>query len=73
MNAAPGRHRAVAIKPPVSIFVFTLLGNLINAFTGTEPRAIFGVPITATILWYLSTQAVRNYFSSTADRITHNP
>ena len=47
----------------VGIFVFNLLGDLANSLTGTEPRAIIGVPITAAILWYLSTRAVRDYFS----------
>lgn len=40
------------------------LGDLINALSGREPRAIVGVPIVILILAYLSTRRVRLFFSS---------
>ena len=40
------------------------LGDLINALSGREPRAIVGVPIVMLILAYLLTRRVRIFFSS---------
>ena len=41
-------------------------GDLVNAALGIEPRAVFGVPVVAVILWYLSRRQVRAFFQTTA-------
>lgn len=40
------------------------LGDLINALSGREPRAIVGVPIVMLILAYLLTRRVKLFFSN---------
>jgi uncharacterized membrane protein (DUF2068 family) len=42
-----------------------LTGDLVNAALGIEPRAVFGVPVVAVILWYLSRRQVRAFFQTT--------
>ena len=41
------------------------LGDLFNALSGTERRAIVGVPVVILILAYLMTRRVKLFFSST--------
>jgi len=41
------------------------LGDLINALSGSERRAIVGVPVVILILAYLMTRRVKLFFSST--------
>src|SRR5215831_7777459 len=41
--------------------VINMIGDLINALVGVEPRAIVGVPIVALLLWYLSSRRVRTF------------
>ena len=38
-------------------------GNVVNVFTGTEPRAVIGIPIVGTILAYLLRRRTRFHFS----------
>jgi hypothetical protein len=44
------------------LLTINLLGDLANVLTGTEPRAIVGVPIVITILLYLLSKRVRRFF-----------
>ncbi len=39
-----------------------LVGDILNVVSGTEPRAIIGVPIVAALLVYLSRPHVRRAF-----------
>ena len=41
------------------------LGDLINALSAREPRAIVGVPVVILILAYLLTRRVKGFFSNT--------
>ena len=50
----------------VVLLLFNLTGDLVNAALGIEPRAIFGLPIVALLLWYLSSLRVRAFFSPAA-------
>jgi hypothetical protein len=44
------------------LLTINLLGDLVNVLTGTEPRAIVGVPIVITIFLYLLSKRVRRFF-----------
>jgi hypothetical protein len=46
----------------VVMLIANLLGDLINAIAGIEPRAIVGVPIAALILIYLARAQTRSFF-----------
>jgi hypothetical protein len=46
----------------VGLIVVNLVGDVLSAFLGTEPRAILGVPIAAAILIYLLSKKVRLLF-----------
>jgi hypothetical protein len=46
----------------VGILLLNLLGDIVNALIGTEPRAWVGVLIVALILWHLSTHRVKAFF-----------
>jgi len=50
----------------VAGLLVNLTGDLVNAATGTEPRAVVGVPVVVFILWYLSRPDVRSFFSAAA-------
>ena len=47
----------------VTLLLVNLIGDIVNAALGIEPRAVVGIPIVALILWYLSTRRVRSFFS----------
>ena len=49
------------------MLVLNLAGSLINFITGSEPRAIIGIPIVLIILTYLLNQRTKEYF----DESTH--
>jgi len=44
------------------MLVLNLAGSLINLITGSEPRAIIGIPIVLIILAYLLNQRTKEYF-----------
>jgi uncharacterized membrane protein (DUF2068 family) len=48
----------------VVMLVLNLVGDLINAISGTERKAIAGVPIVVLILVYLRRRRTRDYFRS---------
>ena len=50
----------------VTLLVVNLIGDLVNAALGIEPRAVVGVPIVALLLWYLSSRKVKAFFSDTS-------
>ena len=50
----------------VTLLVVNLIGDLVNAALGIEPRAAIGVPIAALFLWYLSSRKVKAYFCGSA-------
>ena len=47
----------------VTLLVVNLIGDIVNAALGIEPRAVVGVPIVALLLWYLSSRKVKAFFS----------
>jgi len=49
-------------KIAIALITINLLSDVANAASGTEPRAIIGVPIALTILVYLMSRRVRGYF-----------
>jgi hypothetical protein len=49
-------------RAAIVMLVVNLVGDLLNVFTGNEPRAVIGVPIVALLLWYLSTPGARAHF-----------
>jgi hypothetical protein len=46
----------------IVILTVNLIGDLTNALLGIEPRAWFGVPIAALLIWFLVTPKIRNFF-----------
>jgi len=52
-----GRRLAIAL------ITINLIGDAANVVSGTEPRAVIGIPITALLLLYLATGRVRAYFA----------
>jgi hypothetical protein len=46
----------------VAGLLINLVGDVVNAALGIEPRAVVGVPVVALILWYLASRQVRGYF-----------
>lgn len=51
----------------IIILAINLLGDLFNVISGTEPRAIIGIPIAILIIVYLSRPGVRLFFKETSD------
>ena len=49
-----------------TLFAINLLGDIVNVLTGTEPRALAGVPIVVAILLYLRSKRVRRFFGRRA-------
>jgi hypothetical protein len=49
----------------ITLLVINLTGDLVNTALGIEPRAVFGLPVVALILWYLSSSRVRAFFRPT--------
>lgn len=48
----------------VILLTINLLGDLVNVLTGTERRALAGVPVVVVILLYLWSKRVRRFFGS---------
>jgi hypothetical protein len=48
----------------VVMLVVNLGGDVVNVITGTEPRAIIGIPIVGVILAYLLRKRTRYYFNN---------
>ena len=46
----------------VSLLAINLLGDILNVFLGTEPRAVVGIPIGLAILAFLMSRRVRRFF-----------
>jgi hypothetical protein len=42
--------------------LINLVGDVVNAALGIEPRALAGVPVVALILWYLTSRRARGFF-----------
>jgi hypothetical protein len=51
------------------ILSVNLIGDLINAVLGIEPRAWLGVPVAALILWFLATRRVRTFFGGSDEEL----
>ncbi len=47
----------------VSLIAINLIGDVTNVMLGTEPKAIIGIPIAASLLVYLLRKRIRNAFS----------
>ncbi len=56
------RHRHWGFVIAIVILVVQLAGDVLNVWSGAEPRAIIGVPIVATLLVYLSKASVKSIF-----------
>jgi hypothetical protein len=46
----------------IAILIINTVGDIINVISGTEPRAIIGIPIVVLILAYLFSRRVRRFF-----------
>jgi hypothetical protein len=46
----------------IALLTINLIGDIINVVTGTEPRAVVGVPIVIAILAFLTSKRVRGFF-----------
>jgi hypothetical protein len=46
----------------LGLLVVNLLGDLLNAAVGRDPRALVGIPIAGALILYLRTRRVREYF-----------
>jgi hypothetical protein len=46
----------------VTLIAINLVSDIVNAATGTEPRALVGVPIALALLLYLASKRVRDFF-----------
>jgi energy-converting hydrogenase Eha subunit B len=68
--AAIGLWRGARYGYATAITVLTInaLGDLFNVISGTEPKAIIGIPIVVLILAYLSSRR-RRFFTTPAQRI----
>ncbi|HSE31182.1 MAG TPA: hypothetical protein VLA93_06365 [Pyrinomonadaceae bacterium] len=56
------RGRRLGYWLAILMLVINLIGNVINVTTGTEPRAIIGIPVVLLILAYLLREKTRNSF-----------
>ena len=68
--AAVGLWRGARYGYATAITVLTInsLGDLFNVISGTEPKAIIGIPIVILILAYMFTAKVRRFFWASANR-----
>lgn len=68
--AAVGLWRGARYGYATAITVLTInsLGDLFNVISGTEPRAVVGIPIVIVILVYMLTEKVRRFFRASANR-----
>jgi hypothetical protein len=46
----------------IAMLSFNLLADMFNVLSGTEPRAVVGLPVVGALLWFLSRTPVRAYF-----------
>jgi hypothetical protein len=53
---------ACGYRLAVGLLIIQLPGDFINVLLGIEPRAAFGIPIVAVLLWVLGTARVRIFF-----------
>ena len=62
--AAVGVWRGARWGYWLAVFLLTinLLGDILNVFLGTEPRAVIGIPIALAILAFLMSQGARRFF-----------
>ena len=56
------RGRPWGYRLGITLLLVNLTGELVNAVLGVEPRAIYGLPVVALLIWYLTTLRVRAYF-----------
>ena len=52
----------------VAGLLINLVGDVVNAALGIEPRAVFGIPVVALIVWYLFSRQVRGFFGLTREK-----
>jgi uncharacterized membrane protein (DUF2068 family) len=50
----------------VLMLVVNLCGDVVNVITGTEPRALIGIPIVGVIIGYLLRKRTRDHFNNGA-------
>ena len=55
-------RRTMGLLLPVSLVAVNLLGDVLNVFLGTEPRAVIGIPIALAILAFLMSRRARRFF-----------
>ena len=61
-SAGLWRRRVWGYRLAVAMFIVNLVADLANVILGTEPRALFGVPIVAALLVYLGQPQTRSLF-----------
>lgn len=68
--AAVGLWRGVryGYVTAITVLIINSLGDLFNVISGTEPRAMIGIPIVIVILAYLLREKVRRFFRTSANR-----
>jgi hypothetical protein len=44
------------------MLALNMIGNTINFITGTEPRAVLGIPIVLLVLFFMLRKSTREYF-----------
>jgi uncharacterized membrane protein (DUF2068 family) len=47
------------------VLAVNLVGDVVNSVLGTEPRAVFGIPVALALLVFLSSRRVRSFFGAT--------
>jgi hypothetical protein len=62
------RGKRYGLATAITILTINSLGDLFNVISGTEPRAIIGIPIVIMILAYLLTAKSRRFFRASANR-----
>ena len=60
------RCRAWGHATAIVVLCIQLAGDILNVISGTEPRAVIGIPIVAALLVYLTRASVRRLFWSQA-------
>jgi hypothetical protein len=78
MSELRSPHNRIVATAPVGLLAGAdhvgteLAGSLINFITGSEPRAIIGIPIVLIILAYLLNQRTKEYFDESITKKDQN-
>lgn len=56
------RGRRWGYRLGIGLLLVNLTGDLVNAALGIEPRAVWGLPVVALLIWYLASSRARSFF-----------